>query len=66
MPAGGDAAEYVLAPLSAAQLEGLRADVERASDAVECVVSLGPQVAMDRFNMRVQPDTESGLKEISR
>ena len=38
-PDGGDAADYVLAPLSPAELGALRADVERASDAVECLVA---------------------------
>lgn len=65
-PEGDDAAAYVLAPMSAPELEILRADVERAGDAVGCIVCHGPQVAMDRFNMRSQPDTEAGLKEISR
>src|SRR5512134_968233 len=37
-PAGRDAAGHVLAPLSAAELAAMRADIERASDAVECVV----------------------------
>jgi hypothetical protein len=36
----------------------LRQDVERASDAVECVVNEGTQAAMNRFNIRVRPDTE--------
>jgi PTH1 family peptidyl-tRNA hydrolase len=65
-PEGDDASDYVLAPLSSAELRAVRAAVERAGDAVECIVSHGPQVAMDRFNMRLQTDTDSGLKEISR
>jgi PTH1 family peptidyl-tRNA hydrolase len=65
-PEGDDPSDYVLAPLSGAELTALRAAVERASDAVECVVSQGPRAAMDRFNLRVQPDTDAGLKETSR
>ena len=53
-----DAADYVLAPLSAAALGALRDDVERASDAVECVVREGIHVAMNRFNMRPLPATD--------
>jgi PTH1 family peptidyl-tRNA hydrolase len=57
-PEGHDPADYVLTPLPAAQLVALRNDVERASDAVECVVKEGTQAAMNRFNIRVRPDTE--------
>ena len=49
-PEGRDSAEHVLVPLSAGELEAMRADVERASDAVECVITDGPDVAMSRFN----------------
>lgn len=57
-PAGRDAAEHVLAPLSNAELMALRVDIERASDAVECVVVDGPEVAMDRFNCPPLPARE--------
>jgi len=57
-PAGCDVAEYVLAPLSRAELDALRADVERASDAVECVIADGVEAAMNRFNTRALPDPE--------
>jgi PTH1 family peptidyl-tRNA hydrolase len=57
-PAVVDAADHVLAPLAGAELTALRADVERASDAVECVVRDGVQTAMNRFNMRPVPATE--------
>jgi peptidyl-tRNA hydrolase, PTH1 family len=53
-----DAAEHVLAPLSAAQLVAMRTDVERAADAVECVIVHGPHVAMSRFNGPPLPGTE--------
>lgn len=57
-PEGHDVADYVLTPLTAGELAALRGDVERASDAVECVVNEGTQTAMNRFNIRVRPDTE--------
>ena len=57
-PDGRDAAEHVLEPLSAAELIAMRADVERASDAVECVVTDGPDAAMSRFNGRALPATD--------
>lgn len=57
-PVGCDVAEYVLAPLSPAELDSLRADVERASDAVECVITDGVEAAMNRFNARSVPDRE--------
>lgn len=57
-PEGHDAAEHLLTPLSAAELLVMRVDVERASDAVECVVVDGPDVAMSRFNGPPLPATE--------
>jgi len=47
-----DPVDYVLAPLSPAELLDVRASVERACNAVECVVIDGTAVAMNRFNMR--------------
>jgi peptidyl-tRNA hydrolase, PTH1 family len=55
-PQGFDAVDYVLASLLPADLEPFRADVERASDAVECVVTHGVDVGMQRFNARALPD----------
>jgi PTH1 family peptidyl-tRNA hydrolase len=57
-PVGCDVAEYVLAPLSQADLGAVRAGVERASDAVECIIADGVDAAMNRFNTRTLPDTE--------
>ena len=56
-PLAGDAADHVLGPLSPAERSALRADVERASDAVECLVREGTDAAMNRFNTRVLPDS---------
>ena len=49
-PAGMDVAEYVLAVPSAPETALLDAAVARAAEAVECIVSDGPTVAMNRFN----------------
>ena len=57
-PDGRDVVEYVLAPLSPAELSEITASVERASDAVECVVVDGTAVAMNRFNGRPVATTE--------
>lgn len=57
-PEGCDAADYVLAPLSPAALGAVRAAVERASDALECVISRGTAAAMSRVNGRAMPDTD--------
>jgi PTH1 family peptidyl-tRNA hydrolase len=57
-PVGLDPADYVLAPLSAAELNALRASVERAADAVECLVSDGLKTAMNRFNGRAVPERD--------
>jgi PTH1 family peptidyl-tRNA hydrolase len=51
-PAGGDAATYVLEALSGAQRVALQAVVERASDAVECIIADGTRAAMNRYNGR--------------
>lgn len=57
-PHGADAAAYVLAPLSAADLIALRAGAERAGDAVEYLISDGVEAAMSRFNVRAVPDPD--------
>jgi len=51
-PEGCDVVDYVLAPLAPAELVDITTSVERASDAVECVVIDGTEVAMNRFNAR--------------
>ena len=56
--AGCDVVDYVLAPLSPEELSAVRAGVERASDAVECVITDGVDTAMNRFNTRALPDPE--------
>jgi len=55
-PNGHDPAEFVLTPLSASELAEISLTVERAGDAVECVVREGADAAMGRFNRREIPD----------
>ena len=57
-PEGCDAADYVLAPVVGADLAALQAGVERAGDAVECLVTDGVDAAMSRFNARTAQEKE--------
>jgi len=58
--ASGELTEHVLSPWSPDDIMGVRALVERATDAVACVLAEGVDVAMDRFNAAVaQNDSES-------
>ena len=51
----GDLSAYVLHPMRKAELEAAAELVERAADAVECVVKDGVRRAMNQFNRRVAP-----------
>ena len=51
-PAGADPAAFVLEPLSAPAAATLAASVDRAADAIECILSDGVPAAMNRFNVR--------------
>jgi peptidyl-tRNA hydrolase, PTH1 family len=55
-PADIDPAEHVLAPLSEPEWSTLRDSAARASDAVECILAEGPAAAMNRFNVRPNPE----------
>lgn len=57
-PLGVSAADYVLTPLSDEERCALRRAAERASDAIECVITEGPAVAMSRFNAAPAPTAE--------
>jgi PTH1 family peptidyl-tRNA hydrolase len=53
-PAESDeVSEFVLRAQTASELAALQDDVERAADAVECVIAHGPETAMNRFNVRL-------------
>jgi PTH1 family peptidyl-tRNA hydrolase len=49
----GDLAAYVLHPMRKAELEAAAELVERAADAVECILKDGVRRAMNQFNRRV-------------
>ncbi len=51
----GDLAEYVLAPMGAAERKLAKAMVAEAADAVRLILREGPSRAMTRFNRRVNP-----------
>lgn len=49
-PGRQDPADYVLKPFSASQREALPELLDRAQDAIECVIEHGVAVAQNRFN----------------
>ena len=49
-PGRQDPADYVLKPFAAAQRDDLALLIDRADDAIECVISDGVAVAQNRFN----------------
>jgi PTH1 family peptidyl-tRNA hydrolase len=49
---GENAAEYVLSPFTSLERESIDAAVQRAADAIECILRHGTEVAMNRFNTR--------------
>ncbi len=50
VPAGWDAADFVLGKFSEHDLAAIEQGIQRASDAVETWITEGPLVAMNRFN----------------
>jgi len=51
-PAGWETADYVLGPPSRDEAESLAAAEERAADAVDLVLAVGPEQAMNRINQK--------------
>lgn len=51
---GEEVAEYVLSPFPAEHLAAVAAAVQRAADAVECVLREGEEKAMNGFNVRTK------------
>lgn len=49
-PSGMDLADYVLGNFSAADEQILKQAIDRACDAVECMINEGPDAAMNKFN----------------
>lgn len=55
LPAGRDAAEYVLEPFRKAERADLERALDEAAEAVEMILDGGIERAMTRFNKRVAP-----------
>ena len=53
-----DSADYVLETISKDEMEIIEPCVERAVDALECLIHRGTEVAMNQFNVREKPDEE--------
>lgn len=51
-----DVADYVLRPMGKSEADLFEEPIERAGDAIECVLSDGIEVAMNRFNGRAAAD----------
>ena len=49
---GQDSADYVLEPVTNDELAVFEPCLERAVDALECLIHRGPEVAMNQFNVR--------------
>jgi PTH1 family peptidyl-tRNA hydrolase len=65
-PSTQDAAEYVLESLTEEILQVMGDAVERASDAVECLLTQGLQQAMNRFNVRQSDLADDSTIEAAR
>ena len=53
---GMDPADYVLDPFAASEVETLDKMLEEAILALECFVTDGPAIAMNRFNVRLKEE----------
>jgi PTH1 family peptidyl-tRNA hydrolase len=53
-----DAADYVLQPFTREEIEILNPCLDRAVDALECLIHRGAAVAMNEFNVRERETTE--------
>ncbi len=60
-PLGIDPAEYVLEPFASGDADLLPSAIDRASDAVACIITAGATAAMNRFNARVEPAPEENV-----
>jgi peptidyl-tRNA hydrolase, PTH1 family len=57
-PRGQDSADYVLEPVSAEEMAVFDPCLDRAVDALECLIHRGTAVAMNHFNVREQEGDE--------
>ena len=55
-----DSADYVLQAFKKEELEVLNPALDRAVDALECLIHRGTAVAMNQFNIREKPEEEDG------
>jgi len=55
-----DSADYVLEPFTNDELEVLTPCLDRAVDALECLIHRGTITAMNQFNVREKPTEEDG------
>ena len=55
---GQDSADYVLEPVTKDEMIVFEPCLERAVDALECVIHRGPEVAMNQFNVRERETAE--------
>lgn len=65
-PLGQQSADFVLQPLHDDALLALRPAIERASDAIECLLTEGVQQAMNRFNVRSSDETADSTLDTAR
>lgn len=57
-----DSADYVLQAFTREELELLSPCLERAVDALECLIHRGAAVAMNQFNIREKPGEDEGAQ----
>lgn len=63
---GEEVVDHVLSPFTAEQREAVAGTVERAADAVECVLQDGEEKAMNRFNVRTKGGAVAALAPTGR
>ena len=57
-----DSADYVLQPFTRDEIEVLNPCLDRAVDALECLIHRGTAVAMNQFNVREKPEEDEGAQ----
>lgn len=57
-----DSADYVLAAFTGEEIEVLSPCLDRAVDALECLIQRGTSVAMNQFNIREKSAEDEGLQ----
>ncbi len=54
-----DSADYVLQAFTREEIEALNPSLDRAVDALECLIHRGVAVAMNQFNIREKPEDDA-------